>query len=334
MSQPIDSKILRTLQREIKQSLKEALEKLRISFLFASLILMLSPAAMATEGGGTSKALGVDTVLAGVMPPPGHLQIENFLAFYTAGELLDSSGNERPGISDFDLFIFAETLRFRYILPRVEIFGANLELRFGWTAVADADVSFDVHTPFGTFHREDSTINVGDSLVGLILGWHSEHYHQMFGVDIFMPTGRFSERKLVNTSRGYWSIGPAYWFTWFPIKQIEVSGTPMFLINFENPDTNYTSGKELTFDYNLGYFVTPDWEVGISGYAYKQVLDDEINGHTVGDGNRGLVVAFGPALRWAPHGKNFGLALKWQHEEAVENRTKGERVIFQGRIQF
>jgi hypothetical protein len=71
MSQPIDSKILRTLQREIKQSLKGALEKLRISFLFASLILMLSPAAMATEGGGTSKALGVDTVLAGVMPPPG-----------------------------------------------------------------------------------------------------------------------------------------------------------------------------------------------------------------------------------------------------------------------
>jgi hypothetical protein len=91
-------------------------------------------------------------------------------------------------------------------------------------------------------------------MIGFILGWHSKHLHQLFGVVIFMPTGRFSDVKLVNTSRGYWSIGPAYWFTWFPSKQIEVSGTPMFLINFENPDTNYTSGKEITFDYNLGLF--------------------------------------------------------------------------------
>jgi hypothetical protein len=49
----------------------------------------------------------------------------------------------------------------------------------------------------------------------------------------------------------------------------------------------------------------PDWEAGISGYLYKQVTDDEQNDHTVGDGNRGQVVAFGPALRWGPSWKEL-----------------------------
>lgn len=287
----------------------------------------------ATEGGGTSKAVGVDTVMAGVMPPPG-LQITNFLAFYTAEQTLDSSGNERRGISNFDLFVFAETLRFRYIWPGITLLGANIETRVGFNAIADVSVSFDVQTPFRRIHREDSTTNVGDALLGVILGWHGEKFHQMFGPELFLPTGKFSEHRLTNTGRGYYAVGPSYWFSWFPIEEIEISGALIYLINFENPDTHYSSGHELSFDYNLGYWLTRDWEIGASGYLYKQIMDDERNGSVVGDGNRGQAVAFGPALRWHPHNKNYGITLKWQHEELVENRTSGERIFLQTAIQF
>jgi hypothetical protein len=310
----------------------------RVSILGLSLVVafcfaLVPNTTTATEGGGTSKALGVDTVLAGVMPPPG-LNITNFLAFYTASETLDSSGNDRPGLSNFDLFVFAEVIRFRYVLPRVTFLGANIEARVGFNAVTNADVSFDVQTPFGRIHREDSTTNVGDSLFGIILGWHGKQFHQMLGPELFIPTGRFSTNRLTNVGRGYYAIGPSYWFSWFPIEEIEVSGALIYLINFENPETNYSSGHELSFDYNLGYWLARDWEVGVSGYLYKQIMDDERNGQVFGDGNRGQAVAFGPALRWHPHGKNYGITLKWQHEEFVENRTSGDRIFLQAALQF
>lgn len=296
--------------------------------------LSVSTTVLATEGGGTSKALGVDTVTAGVMPPPG-LNITNFTAFYTADRTLDSNGNDRLNLTNFDLFVFADVVRFRYVFPKnVTFLGANIEARFGVTLANTVDVSFDVRTPFRTIHRKDSTRNVGDSLAGLILGWHSEHFHQMFGPEVFLPTGKFSDDRLTNTSRGYYAIGPSYWFSWLPSEKIEVSGALIYLINFENPETNYRSGQELSFDYNLGYWVMRDWQIGASGYAYKQLTDDERNDVTFGDGNKGQAFAFGPMLRWHPHGKNYGITLKWQHEELVENRTKGERFFLQAALQF
>jgi hypothetical protein len=310
----------------------------RVSSLGLSLVIVFGIAivpntATATEGGGTSKALGVDTVMAGVMPPPG-LRLTNFMARYDTGHTLDSSGNDRAGLSNFDLSVNAETLRLQYVWPRVQLWGANIETRVGWNAILDAQVSFDVQTPRGRIHREDSTTNVGDALFApAILGWHSKRFHQMFGPELFLPTGQFDKNRLANPSRGYYSIGPSYWFTWLPIDEIEVSGALIYLINCENPDTNYVSGHELSFDYNLGYALTPAWQIGASGYLYKQVMDDEQNGRVVGDGNRGQVVAIGPFVRYRPS-KNLGIVLKWQHEEAVKNRTSGDRVFFQFALQL
>ncbi len=301
--------------------------------LSATYLSNLANTATATEGGGTSKALGVDTVMAGVMPPPG-LRLTNFLARYESSDTLDSSGNNRAGLSHFDLAVNAETLRLQYVWPAVKLWGANIETRVGWNAILNADVSFDVQTPRGRIHRKDSTTDIGDALFApALLGWHSKKFHQVFGPELFLPTGKFDKTRLANTGRGYFSIGPSYWFTWFPIEQIEVSGALIYLFNLENSETNYTSGNELSFDYNLGYSVTAAWQIGASGYLYKQITDDEQNGRVVGDGNRGQVVAVGPFLRYHPS-KNFGIVLKWQHEEAVKNRTSGERIFLQFALQL
>ena len=299
------------------------------------LLPFLSELAIATEGGGTSKALGVDTVMAGVMPPPGKVQLTNFIAFYTSNHTLDGSGEDRPNLSNFDLKVWAEVLRFRYVLPdQVKFLGANIELRAGWNIVSNINVSFDAHTPFGIVKRDDSITAVGDSLLGVILGWHWKNFHQMFGPEFFLPTGKFDPTRLANTSRNYFSIGPSYWFTWFPIEQLEVSGALIYLFNLENPDTHYNSGNELSFDYNLGYFVTRDVQMGVSGYIYEQFGDDKLHGQVVGDGNRGQAVAVGPMIRWHPHDKPWGITFKWQHEEAVQNRASGNRFYLQAAFQF
>lgn len=287
----------------------------------------------ATEGGGTSKAVGVDTVLAGVMPPPG-LRLTTFASYYQADRTLDGSGNPAAGLSNFNLRAEALTLRLQYVWTDVALWGANIETRVGAAAYVNSNVSFNVQTPKGTLFRQGAVHGGGDMLVApALLGWHSERVHQIAGIELFLPTGSFSPSQMANAGRGYFSYGAAYFLTWLPTDATEVSLAPTYLVNNRNSDTNYRSGQELSIDYGLGYAATPAFQVGASGYVYKQVTDDTLNGQAVVGGNRGRVFGFGPFVRYHPE-KNWGLVLKWQHEAWVENRPRGDRFFLQWSLQL
>ena len=289
--------------------------------------------ALATEGGGSSKALGVDTVMAGVMPPPG-LRLTTFLSGYEADKTLDADGNPRRGISDFHVRAEAATLRLQYVWPGVELWGANVETRFGGTAYVHSKLSFDVQTPGGRVHREDTAEAPGDILVApVLLGWHGESVHQIAGIEFFLGTGAFDPTALVNPSRGYDAVGPAYFLTWFPNDRTEVSISSVYLYNWTNSHTNYQSGQEINVDYGVGYHVTPALQLGASGYLYKQVTDDRLNGQAVAGGNRGQALAIGPFVRWHPSDR-WGVTFKWQAETSVRNRAEGNRFFLQIALQL
>ena len=77
-------------------------------------------------------------------------------------------------------------------------------------------------------------------------------------------------------------------------------------------------------DYLLGYR-SGEWAYGISGYYLKQTTDDRLNGRNIG--NRGQVLAVGPALQYSSKsGDQF--ILKWDHETQVKNRFAGDKVWF------
>lgn len=301
---------------------------MRLAVITSLLAILVPAVALSSEGGGTSKALGVDTVLAGVMPPPG-MRLTTFIANYEADKTLDGAGNRRPGISNFSLKVDALTFRFQYVWPGIEIWGANIETRIGATAYANASVQFDVQTPTGFLRRQGKASGGGDALLGpALLGWHSEHFHQIAGLEMFLPTGSFSATQLTNVGRGNLAIGPAYLATWLPNDKTEISVSSIYLYNYRNPDTNYKGGREVSIDYGLGYAPNAACQVGLSGYLYKQVTDDELNGKMVPGGNRGQAVAIGPFIRYSP-AKDWGLTLKWQSESRVENRTAGNRYFLQ-----
>ena len=302
----------------------------RSTRVFAALIAaLMSTSAAATEGGATNKALGVDTVLAGVIGPPGSLRITNFLAYYHAGETLDGSGNPRPGISNFDLNVSAGTSRFQYVWPDAKLFGADIETRVGATWYTDADVSFDLGTAGGVIHRNSSSSGwFPAALVGpVILGWHGETVHQMTGIEVYFPTRGFVVGQPVNVTTGFTSVAPHYWITWFPKPEVEIDGSFAYLFNQTNHKTNYQSGQEFSMDYAAGYSLTPTWQAGASGYAYRQTTDDKINGNAVPGGNRGRAFAIGPYIRY--HEEYWGVTFKWQNEAWVENRAKGNRYFLQ-----
>jgi hypothetical protein len=294
---------------------------------WAALLVLLPTAALATEGGGTARLLGLETILSGVMPPPG-TRFSVYATYYDSHDLYGSDGRPRPGLSDFDLRAGGSSVRFQHVWSGAELWGASIETRLGLGAYSRADIDFDVQTPAGTIHRADSRGGYGDVILApVLLGWHGEQFHQITGLQFFLPTGKFDAERLVNPGRGYYTVAPMYWFTWFPADRFEASGTLAYLWNSENRETKYTSGRELGFDWGVGYQLTPALQLGASGYLYKQVTDDEIAGRVFGDGNRGQGAAAGPSVRY--RGSSWGVVLKWQREFAIENRARGDRFFVQ-----
>ena len=304
------------------------------SIIFASLIMVTSAPANATEGGATNKALGADTVLSGVMGTPGSLRNTNFLGYYHADRTLDGSGNPRAGISNFDLNVSAATSRLQYVWPDSKLLGADIETRVGFTWYADANVKFDVQTPGGVVHRDSSSSGwFPAALVGpVILGWHGETVHQTTGIEFYFPTTGYVPGQPANVSTGFTSLAPHYWITWFPKPEIEIDGSFVYLFNQTNKKTNYRSGQEFSMDYAAGYSLTPNWQAGASGYAYRQTTDDEVNGSAVPGGNRGRAFGIGPYIRY--HEGYWGLTFKWHNESSVENRAKGNRFFLQFAFQL
>ncbi|WP_410952988.1 transporter [Pseudomonas sp. S1(2024)] len=298
----------------------------------AAATLLLNTFAQATEYNGTAYPLGLDTVLAGRMPPPG-LTTFLYSSAYKATELKDANGHEQSGVEDFSISYEALAVCLDYVYSDYTLFGATLASRAAQPYIS-GQVSWYTNTPQGRVRYSGKSAGLANlAFTPLFMGWSSPRVHQMLGVDVYAPTGSYDKDRLFNPGTNVWSYSPWYSITANPIDELEISAKMLYMINENNRETDYRSGKEVNIDYHLGYSVNEHWQVGLSGYLYKQVSDDEQHGESVGEnGNRGQVAAFGPVVKYQT--AEFGVVLKWQHEALVENRAQGERIWLQAVLLF
>ncbi len=271
--------------------------------------------ASATEGGGGAYPNGAEDFMAGALPPPG-TYFKNYLTYYTASKFKDNNGNDL--IPDFKLKVAADVLRFIYVTD-YKVFGAN------WAVHAFIPVAYQDVTLGG---RDDDRFGLGDIIVDpIILGWHSKNFHVTAGLDIYIPTGSYNQDRLANTGRNYWTFEPVLGLTYLSDGGFEISAKFMYDYNTENDDTKYQSGQEFHFDYLIGYHIGKEWAVGIGGYYYYQVTEDEQNGNKVGsDGFEGRVFAIGPVAQY--NYKNMSFTAKWQPEFEARNKPEGNKFWF------
>ena len=286
-----------------------------------SLSVLTSANVYATEGGGNAYPLGAEDFMSGAVPPPGYYFINYFL-YYSADRLNNKDGDNVD--NDFDLDVVANTFRFIYITKQ-KIFGGFWGVHM-FVPIVYQDVSL-----FGT---SDDKAGLGDIIVDpFILSWHFKNWHLATGVDIYMPTGSYDKKDLANIGRNYWTFEPIFAFTYLSDGGFEVSSKFMYDINTENNDKDYKSGQEFHFDYAVGYKVS-NWNLGVAGYYYKQITNDEINGEKVpsvaplgfDEGFKGQTFAVGPAVKY--NYKNMSFTLKYLWETAVEHRPEGSDLWF------
>lgn len=273
--------------------------------------LSLATSAAATEGGGSIYPMGAENFGMGALPPAGVYPLL-YASSYSADRLNDADGDEVP--VDFKLRANVLAPRLLWVTDQ-PLLGGQL-----FSAVLLPLVDLDV-TLNGRQQREQGVGDIDITALGVAYH-HSPNLHTAFSIDVFAPTGRYNSNELANIGRNYWTVQPVYAASYLDPTGVNADIKLMYDYNFENPDTDYRSGQEFHFDYALGYGLTPNWIVGVGGYGYKQITDDERNGVTVAN-NKGQAFALGPTVKY-DSGKGFSVNLKYQHEFAVENRPRGD----------
>jgi hypothetical protein len=295
----------------------------------------LCAAALATEGGGNSYPIGVETQGVGILPPEG----DHWFAYaqhYAAGHQKDNAGHDNVALAAFHLQADVVALRWSHVWRGLRMSGASVETRVVQPFAA-FDLSLAIARPGGVGPLDLGGDHAGladTAFVPFILGWHGERLHQAAGLDTHLPIGDYDVTRRVNTGRNYWQAAPFYAFTWLPGGGWEASGKLRYAFNSPNPATHYRSGQEATFEFSGGLRISPRWAAGLNGYVYRQTSDDTVNGVPVnGHGNRGRVQALGPFLQ-ANFSPTVALVVKLQQEWGARNRPQGTRAWLQLRVPF
>jgi len=281
-----------------------------IKFALVFSCIMLWPVSNAMAGGAQHYPNGAEGFECGMVPPPG-LHFVNYNLFYMASDLKDNDGEKVPGL-DLKLNVFGEVTRFVYT-SKAQILGAN------WGCQLFVPI-------LRTSMMDITKSGLGDIIIDpFILSWHRPCFHAVVGLDIYLPSGTYDKTKPVSPGRNLVTYEPVFAFTYIPPNGWSWSMKFMYDINGENDDLKLTPGNEFHFDYALGYAAHPKVKLGVAGYFYQQVTDDELAGVEVKDA-RSRVFAIGPGVKFNFPEKRLFLEFRPQFEMAARNASQGTAV--------
>ena len=279
--------------------------------------MLLSSEAYATENGASVYPLGVDTVLAGMMPPPKETKFFVFNSFYSANEKDNSAG--QSAVPEFKVRVFANAVRMSHNWG-VPVLGGTLESIFAVPVVYE-----QLHVASGK-HDKLGISNV--DLSPFVVGYTKGNWHWFYRCDFILPGASYAKSDALNIGQHNSAIGPVAAFTYLSNKaRWEASSKASYFVNFHGA-ANYRSGNEFIWEYAAMKGISKKASIGVNGYIYQQVTDDQKNKIAVAGGNRGRDLAIGPAARFSL-GKQSGFTVKYTRDTLVENRSRGGSLWFQ-----
>ncbi len=292
-------------------------------------------------GGGASYPNGAEGFMAGAAPPPG-FYFTNYFYYYAADEMKDNDGKS---IDAFDkVRVVADVFRFIYISDK-KILGGNYgqhlfipiistELDFkadvgpdNKKSYSDTNIPYFIYSPFILSHN---------FLKGKL--------HTVISLmDIYIPAYNQDDDNLANSGQNFWTFEPVVGITYLPGK-FEFSIKAMYDFNTKQNDSptlygvnvDKTPGQEFHFDYSTSYALTKNLRIGLSGYYYQQITDDDYDLNSVStvlranlkqdEGHKSRVFAVGPGIHYKYQNMFFELRTQWEME--AKNKTEGQSTWF------
>lgn len=275
----------------------------------------------ATEGGGGSYPLGIESEVGGINPPPGLYYI-NYASEYRADKV--TNGNGDTVNSNLGLKATSNTFRFLWMTGK-KLWGGDFALT-GALPLVNVEAT-GVPSSAG-----NKSSGLGDiALVPFAVSWPSNVYFQKVGLEFTLPTGTYDKSKAINVGRNVVTTTLFYGGTYF-YNDWQAAGFFKYDMNQENDATHIKSGDEFHVDYSIGkYFgkqvnpIAKEWLVNLGGYYYQQVTGDSGSGNTKGD-NKGKVIAIGPEVSYSHD--NMIFTFKHHIEIESENRAQGSNSLF------
>jgi hypothetical protein len=138
-----------------------------------------------------------------------------------------------------------------------------------------------------SFMRSDSFSQAqwgfGDLIPQFALRWNAGVNNYMTYITGDIPVGAYDSSRLSNEGIGHGAIDAGGGYTYFnPVTGHELSGVLGFTYNLKNTETQYQNGVDLHFDWGASQFLTKQIQVGLVGYAYKDIGCDSGSGDHVG----------------------------------------------------
>jgi hypothetical protein len=166
------------------------------------------------------------------------------------------------------------------------------------------------------------------TIVPFGLSWQGETWDFFLYELINVPIGEYDKDNDVNLGFNYWAFDTNLAITGELPANFEIDANLGYLINSKNHATNYHSGSAGHIDATLGYNVTPQFQVGLSGYYYNQVQGDSGSGAILGD-FKGEAYGWGPTVQYIFNLKPIiVLNFEWQHDTYAKNRMKNDTGVF------
>lgn len=290
----------------------------RRSLGFICSLYLLVSAAVAAEDRKSIYLFGVRAGMAGFSAPPG-FYASSFTYFYSGDE--SSKGLRLDATAVLDVLSLLWVAEDKVMGGR---FGFGLYAPVGYQRVtADISASGMRAGPWNRVTNEARSF--GDPLALAFIGWHTGPFHIKLSGMVNVPVGDYSKNRIANIGLNRWAGDITASVTWLdPSSKFEISVSPGFTFNGENPATNYKTGTEFHVEAAFMYHVTPFLSFGLAGYHYQQVSADTGRGAVFG-ALKGRVSAVGPNLSYNfQAGKTpIYASFRWLREFNAQNRLQG-----------
>jgi hypothetical protein len=306
--------------------MSESKLNLRIVFgLSGALIvgLAMTEVGQAAENATGFYLLGSKTTMAGYLPAPGFYFADQNYFYSGKTSVVPVDGGQLQGNVDATAIISIPTALW---VTDGDVFGGNLAFTLSQPLVyksigADAFLGSKV---LGSIN--ESNFAMGDPVLGSTLGWHSGNLHYSLNALVNVPIGQWEKGQPDSAGFHHWAIDTTGAVTWLdPKSGFELSAASGLTFNFQNPDTNYTTGTEFHLEGATMLHLSHTFSFGLNGYYYQQLTGDSGSGAVLGD-FKGRVIGIGPAVDFTMKiGQTPVLtSLRYFHEFDVENRMAGD----------